>query len=163
MDIAYYTHPALLEPALSLVKALSRKARIHLFLEISAGAWRSAMFDLDPRELPPGIVRADPILAPGFPAGVRAFWQQAASFHLVVHPARRSIRLSSGRISRAALRFVAARAELWHVDDVAVSPRLALALTLRRHMPLVINVHGPQPHSGERNWRKALARRLAFP
>jgi glycosyltransferase involved in cell wall biosynthesis len=163
MDIAYYTHPALLEPALCLVKALSRKARVHLLLEISQGAWQSAMFDLDARELPPGILPAHPILAPALPAGARAFWQHAASFHLVVHPARRSVSLSSWRISREALRFVAARADVLHVDDVDVSPRLALGLPLRRHIPMVVNVHDPQPHSGERHWRKTLARRLAFP
>ena len=79
MDVVYYTHPALFEPALCLVQALSRHVRIHLLLEISAGAWQSAMFDARMDDLPSGIVPADPVLAPMFPAGVREFWQSAMS------------------------------------------------------------------------------------
>jgi hypothetical protein len=48
VDVAYYTHPAFFEPALCLVKALSRRARVHLLFEISAGAWQSAISVHDP-------------------------------------------------------------------------------------------------------------------
>jgi glycosyltransferase involved in cell wall biosynthesis len=62
------------------------------------------------------------------------------------------------------LRFAADRgSDVLHVDDVDVSPRLALALRGRRGVPTILAVHDPKPHSGERNWRKALARRLAYP
>ena len=162
MEVVYYTHPAFFEPALCLVRALSARARVHLLFEISAGAWQSAMFDAAMRELPPGIVPADPILAPMFPAGVREYWQTAASVHLVVHPSRRSFALSSWRVNREVLRFVRERADVLHVDDVDVSPRLSLALPGVRTR-LVISVHDPRPHTGEHNWRKTLARRVAFP
>jgi glycosyltransferase involved in cell wall biosynthesis len=162
--IAYYTHPAFLEPALCLVRELSHRADVHLFLEISDGAWKSAAFDLEPRQLPAGLVPADGILRDAFPAGVRQYWQSAASFHFVVHPSPRSLHLSSWRVSREALRFaVSTGADLLHVDDLDVSPRLALALPGFRRLPLVIAVHDPEPHSGERNWRKTLARRIAYP
>ncbi len=163
MDVVYYTHPALFEPALSLVQALSRHVRVHLLLEISAGAWQSAMFDARMHALPSGIVRADPILAPMFPAGVREFWQSATSFHLVSHPSRRSFSFSSWRISRDVLRLVGdLHADVLHLDDVDVSPRLALALPQLKKTPVVISVHDPQPHTGEQNWRKTFARRIAF-
>lgn len=163
MDVVYYTHPAFFEPALSLVRALSRHARVHLLLEISAGAWQSAMFDAKMGDLPSGIVAADPILAPMFPAGVREFWQSATSFHLVSHPSRRSFSLSSWRISGDVLRWVADRqADVLHLDDVDVSPRLALALPRLKKTTVVISVHDPEPHSGEANWRKTFARRIAF-
>jgi len=165
VDVVYYTHPAFFEPALSLVQALSRHVRVHLLLEISAGAWQSAMFDARKDDLPSGIVPADPILAPMFPAGVREFWQSARSFHLVSHPSRRSFSLSSWRISRDVLRWVAdLHADVLHLDDVDVSPRLALALALPqlKKTRVVISVHDPEPHSGEANWRKTFARRIAF-
>jgi glycosyltransferase involved in cell wall biosynthesis len=163
VDVVYYTHPALFEPALSLVQALSRHARVHLLLEISAGAWQSAMFDASMHDLPSGIVPADPILAPMFPTGVRDLWQSAASFHLVSHPSRRSFSFSSWRISRDVLRWVGdLHADVLHLDDVDVSPRLALALPQFTNTPVVISVHDPQPHTGEKNWRKTFARRIAF-
>lgn len=164
MRIVYYTHPAFFEPALCLVKELSRHIQIHLLLELSPGAWQTAGFDLSRRSLGAGLIPADEVLSDAFPAGVRNYWQPVASFHLVVHPSRRSLHLSSWNVSRRVLRFAAeCGADVLHVDDVDVSPRLALALPTLRRLPLVITVHDPEPHSGERNWRKRLARRLAYP
>jgi glycosyltransferase involved in cell wall biosynthesis len=162
--IIYYTHPAFFEPALCLVRELSRRAETHLLLELSPAAWRTAGFDAGERSLPSGLVPADAVLRDAFPPGVRDYWQSTASFHLVVHPTVRSLHPSSWSISRRVLRFAAdLRPDVMHVDDVDVSPRLAIALPASRHVPLVISVHDPEPHSGERNWRKTLARRLAYP
>lgn len=164
MRIVYYTHPAFFEPALCLVRELSRHVEIHLLLELSPGAWQSAGFDLSSRPLPTGLIPADDVLKDAVPSGVRAYWQSAASFHLVVHPSRRSLHVSSWNVSRRVLRFTAeCGADVLHVEDVDVSPRLALALPALRRPPVLITVHDPKPHSGERNWRKRLARRLAYP
>jgi glycosyltransferase involved in cell wall biosynthesis len=162
--ILYYTHPALFEPALCLVRELSRHAEVHLVLEVSPGAWQSAAFDLTERELPPGLVPGDDVLRSAFPAGVRAYWQSASSFHLAVHRTRRSVHPASWAVSRRVLRFAGqVDSDLLHVDDVDVSPRLALALPGAKRPPMIVTVHDPEPHSGEHNWRKGLARRLAYP
>lgn len=164
MRIVYYTHSAFFEPALCLVDELSRHVDVDLLLELGPGAWETSGFDLRSRSLPSGIIPADPILKDAFPAGVRKYWKAASSFHLVVHPSRRSLHLSSWTISRQVLRFAAERrADVLHIDDVDVSPRLALALRTGRRPPIVMSVHDPEPHSGEQNWRKKLARRLAYP
>jgi glycosyltransferase involved in cell wall biosynthesis len=162
--ILYYTHSAFFELALCLVRELSAHAEVHLLLEMSPTAWQSAAFDLPPRPIPSGIVPADGILADAFPAGVRAYWQSAASFHLVAHSSRHSLDPSAWRLSRAVLAFAMERGiEVMHLDDVDVSPRLALGLPGGTHPPIAIAVHDPEPHSGEHNWRRWLARRLAFP
>jgi len=162
--ILYYTHPALFEPALCLVRELSRTAEVHLVLEMSPGAWQTAGFDLAARQLPPGLVPGDDILRDAFPAGVRAYWQSTASFHLAVHPTRRSIHPISWKISRRVLSFASdINSDRLHIDDVDVSPRLALALPRSTRPPTIVTVHDPEPHSGEQHWRKRLARGLAYP
>jgi glycosyltransferase involved in cell wall biosynthesis len=162
--IVYYTHSAFFEPALCLVAELSRHVEVDLLLELAPGAWETSAFDLRSRTLPGGIIPADPVLADAFPAGVRKYWKAASSFHLVVHPSRRSLHPSSWSISRHVLLFAAGRrADVLHIDDVDVSPRLALALPMQRRPPIVMSVHDPEPHSGEEDWRKKLARRLAYP
>jgi glycosyltransferase involved in cell wall biosynthesis len=162
--IAYYTHPAFFEPALCLVRELSRQADVDLLLEISDSAWQSAAFDAARRPLTPGIVDGDAALADAFPAGVRDYWRSAASFHLVAHSSRRSLDPRAWRLSRKVLRFANARgADVLHIDDVDVSPRLAIGLPGAQHPPIALAVHDPEPHEGERNWRKSLARRLAYP
>jgi glycosyltransferase involved in cell wall biosynthesis len=162
--VVYYSHPAFFEPALCLTRELSQRAEVHLLLEVSPTAWQTAAFDVGKRPLPPGIHPADEILRDSFPSGVRDYWRSAASFHLVAHSSGRSLHPSSWRISRQALTFaVDLGADVLHIDDVDVSPRLALALPTFRRVPIVLAVHDPEPHSGERNWRKRLARRLAYP
>lgn len=164
MRVVYYTHTAFFEVAASVVRELARSAEVHLLLEVAPSAWRLAGFDAAARRLPAGLVPADDVLIDAFPSAVRAYWAGAASFHLVAHPERRSLHPSTVRIGRRVLDFVRAiGADVLHIDDVDVSPRLPLALPFARDLPIVLSVHDPVPHSGEHGWRKRLARRLAFP
>jgi glycosyltransferase involved in cell wall biosynthesis len=164
MRVVYYSHTAFFEPALSLVRDLARRAEVHLLMELAPTAWRSASFDVPYRRLSAGLVEADAVVGDNLPASVRDYWRHAASFHFVVHSRRRSFHPASWFTSRRALDFAAARRpDVLHVDDVDVSPRLALALPGALHAPLVLSVHDPEPHRGEQGWRKWLARRLTYP
>ena len=164
MQLVYYTHTAFFEPALCLVRELSTRASVHFLLELSPSAWRTAGFDVGQAPLPPGLVPGDTFLRDTVPAAVRQYWEGAASFHLVVHPSHRSLRAASWQVSRQVLRFAAdRRADILHIDDVDVSPRLAIALPFASTPPIVLSAHDPEPHTGEQDWRKTLARRLAYP
>lgn len=164
MRVVYYTHSAFWEPALSIVRALSRHVELHLLVELGPDAWQSSAFDVDPRGVRPGLVPGDAVVASAFPPALRAAWRDTASFQLVVHGSRQSLHPASWRRSQEVLAFAGrVRADVLHVDDVDVSSRLPLALTQYRACPVVLSVHDPEPHSGERNWRKRLARALAFP
>jgi glycosyltransferase involved in cell wall biosynthesis len=164
MRVVYYSHTAFFESALSLVRDLARRAEVHLLIELAPTAWRTAFFDVPYRQFSDGLVEADAVVGEALPASVREYWRQAASFHFVVHSQRRSFHPGSWGTSRRALQFVAAsRPDILHVDDVDVSPRLALALPGVLRTPLILSVHDPEPHQGERGWRKWLARRLTYP
>ena len=164
MRIVYYTHPHFLEPALHFTQAISRIATCHLFLELSPGAWRSGMFDLEPIKLPSGLLAGGPILDSRFPDGVNGYWKSAATFHLVSHNSRRSIHPSSWWTSHQAIRAIRRfRPDVLHLDDPDMSLRIAQNILELRRIPIVLNVHDPAPHSGETGWRKRLARKLIFP
>ncbi|HEX2175493.1 MAG TPA: glycosyltransferase family 4 protein [Nocardioidaceae bacterium] len=166
LRIALYTHHALFEPALSLVDALAPHAEVHLLLEVPPREWRTASFEAAPGPVPTGLVDADPLLSPFYPAPVRAMWRKAASFHLVSHGERRSRDPRSLRVTLQVLRWLRRlRPDVLHVDDVDVSPRLALGLALTSPpYPVLLGCHDPEPHSGERRWAmKRLTRALAFP
>ena len=165
MRIVLYVHHALFEPALSMVDALSSEAEVHVILEVPAGTSQIASFEATARSLPSGLVAADEILAPFYPETVRAMWRKAASFHLVSLGRRNRDRLLALSATLRLLRWIRdLDADLLHVDDVDVSPRLALALAIGgAPCPTLMGCHDPDPHSGERHWgRKQLARRLAF-
>ena len=159
MRVVFYTHPHLLEPALLLTREMSRLTEFHLVLEMSPDAW-SACFSATPTRRTGGVMPADPILGPCVPSTIRRYWQEAASFSLVVYPHRRALHWSSLPVSRAAARFLGGlRPDLLHVDDVSL--RLALAY---RALPRIdwLSVHDPEVHGGEENWRRDVARWLTF-
>ncbi len=164
MRIVYYTHTAFFEVALSLLRELSQLAEVHVVMEVSPTSWRAASFDVPPLNAHSGLIEADGVLRDRFPVAVRSYWQNAASFYLLVHPSRRSVHWDSWRIGREALRyFDSLSPDVLHVDDVDVSLRLPLVLPMMRRVPIVLSAHDPEPHSGERNWRKRMSRRLSYP
>jgi glycosyltransferase involved in cell wall biosynthesis len=163
LRVAFYTHPHFLDPALSFTRAMAKRTAFSLFLEISPGAWRSAVFDLNRIPLPAGIVPADRVLDRYFPPGVREYWRDTKAFNLVSHNTKRSLHPISWWVSRKAIACIRAMGpDLLHLDDSDVSLRLALAIRALRPIPLVLSVHDPAPHTGEQDWRKGLARALLF-
>jgi glycosyltransferase involved in cell wall biosynthesis len=164
--VVLYTHHSLFEPALSLAAALADLAEVHLLMEVPASNEQVAHFEAGDGGLPSGLVDADPVLAPFYPARVRARWQRTASFQLVVTGAHRARDPRSLRELREVLAWVREiQVDVLHVDDVDVSSRLALALALSRSpCPIVLGCHDPEPHSDERHWRlKRLTRALMLP
>jgi glycosyltransferase involved in cell wall biosynthesis len=164
--VVLYTHHSLFEPALCLAAALADLAEVHLLMEVPATNDQVAHFEAGGQALPPGRVDADAVLAPFYSAHVRAMWRRAASFQLVVtghHRARDPRSLHELREVLAWVREI--EADVLHIDDVDVSSRLALALTLsRRPCPIVLGCHDPEPHSDEQHWRlKRLTRALMLP
>ena len=57
-------HTAQFALSMSLLRELSRLCEVHVLLEVSPYAWQLESFELKPRDLPAGIVAADPVLAP---------------------------------------------------------------------------------------------------
>lgn len=165
MKVVLYTHHSLFEPALSLASALSEMAEVHLLLEVPAGTWQAANFGASAGSELSGLVPADDILTPFFPRQTQEMWRRTASFHLVVTAEQRTRHPASLRLMMGVLRWIRRlEPDVLHIDDVDVSPRLALALMLvRSPCPVLVGCHDPDPHSGEQDWRvKQLTRRLLF-
>ncbi len=161
MRVVYYTRPAFLDLALPFAREMSRQVELHLVLEVSPEQWSSSAFDLERLPLPSGVVAAEKVLGDRFPPRVRAYWRDLAGFHLVVHNCRRSIHPSAWWRSHQAVQLMRrARPTVVHLDDVSL--RLAWALPELRSIPLVLSIHDPEPHRGERHWRNDLARWLTF-
>lgn len=147
---------------LSLAREMHRHLDFHLLLEMSPEAWSSALFDVSPQPLPSGITDGDAALKDCVPASIRACWQQAKTFDLVVHDFPKALHPRTWRTSLRAARFIRAlRPDVLHLDNYSL--RLAPLLWLLRGIPTVLTLHDPEPHSGEGDWRIELARRLTFP
>lgn len=163
MRVAFYTHPAFFEPALHLIRELSRKVELHVLIEITPWNWRTAGFDVPPLDLPSGLVPAEAALREYLPARVRGFWSEAADVQLVVHREPRAFMPAAWRVTQQALRYLRRiRPDVLHVDDPDESLRLALGVPWRLDVPVVMNVHDPTTHTGEGNRLKEPKRWLIF-
>jgi glycosyltransferase involved in cell wall biosynthesis len=164
MRVIYYTYPHFLESAILFSHALCQRADFHLLLELSPSSWERAMFDIKRVPLSAGVQPAAPILGCHFPPRIREYWRDLASFNLIVHTSQRSIHPATWWTSRSVIRFIRnLKPDIFHLDDPDMSLRLSLAVRELDQGRLLLNVHDPSPHSGERDWRKSLARRLIFP
>ncbi|HEV7665716.1 MAG TPA: glycosyltransferase family 4 protein [Chloroflexota bacterium] len=130
---------------------------MHVLLEVSPHAWELESFELKQQDLPSGIVPAESILANFFPSGVQAYWHGLASFNLVVHHSQQSLRPSAWRVSHAAAAFIRrVNPHVIHFDEG--SRRMLLNLIELGTAPMVLTIHDPENHSGERHWRSELDR-----
>ena len=160
MRIIYYTKTCFFDVALSHVKALSKLVELHLLLELSPTQWNKSLFNLAPRKLPYGIVPAESVLRDCFPPGVSAYWKDLASFNLVVHNYR-GIHPVTWWVSYKVMQFIRKlKPDLIHYDDVSL--RLMWALPKMGKIPIVLNIHDSEPHSGEMDWRFNISRKLMF-
>jgi len=132
---------------------------VHFFLEVSPGAWRRGIFDVNPEPLPPGLVPAAPLFERHFPAGLRDYWRDFASFSIVSQPLPRAVDPRSLPTShRIASHIRALRPDVLHVDDPDMSLRLSFVMPELARIPTVANIHEPLPRRGEYNRRKAVSR-----
>ena len=163
MRVAFYTHPAFFEPAVHLIRELSRLVELHVLLEVTPWTWQVAGFDIARLDLPAGVVPADRVLADHLPLRTRESLAHAADIQLVVHRQRRSLNPATWIIAQRALGFLRRlQPDILHLDDADESLRLALGGPWRLTTPLVLSVHDAEPHAGEADWHTRLARFLLF-
>lgn len=162
MKVLFYTYPSYLDTALPFVFSLSKFTELNLMLELSPEGWYSGIFDIPYNKLPSGVVNGKDKLLKYFPDRVINILDNVKSFHLVVHNNKRSISVSSLRFANKGFEFIKKNTpDIIHFDGISL--RSALAIKQLKYFPLVMNVHDPEPHSGERNWRKTLAIKLTYP
>jgi glycosyltransferase involved in cell wall biosynthesis len=129
---------------------------LHVMLELAPEGWSSSLFDVSPRRLPSGVIPAVPVLGPCMPDALGAYWQGARAFNLVVHNRRRSLHPAVWPVSYQAVQAIRRlRPDLVHFDGASL--RLASALPALGRTPVVLSLHDPEAHSGEGNWRRAVA------
>lgn len=161
MRVVYYTNPSFLDTALSRINALSRFVKIDLLLELSPESWNSNLLDISRLKLPSGIVSADSVLYEIFLSSISSSWNDLASFHLIVHNCPKSVHPNSWKTSFQTANYIKQlQPQIIHLDDVSL--RLAPVLWRINNLPIVLNIHDPQPHSSESSWKTTLGRWLTF-
>lgn len=161
LTVVYCTSTPFLDTALNRIRSLAKVVDLHVLIEVAPESWCGSMFDAAPRRLPEGIQDGMPVLAKIVPPGVMTYLDAARSVQLAVYTQSRSVHpatmLTSWRLGR---HVAGLGADIVHLDDIGI--RRSWGLRALGAVPLVVSVHDPIAHSGERDWRRSLARWLAF-
>jgi glycosyltransferase involved in cell wall biosynthesis len=162
MRIVYYTYPWFLDHSLSLVRAMSKLAEVHLMLELAPESRLEGWFDEGTLSLSPGLHPATPALRQGYLQAAGGFLTGLASFDLVVHGDSRA--LASRQALTSALRtgahIRAMRPDLIHFEHVWT--RSVLLFLTTPGIPRLLSVHDALIHLGERVRRDYHVRRVAI-
>jgi glycosyltransferase involved in cell wall biosynthesis len=162
MRIVYYTYPWFLDHSLSLARAMSRSAEVHLLLELAPESRNGGWFDEAALCLSPGLQPAESALQQGYLAAAADFLEGLASFNLVVHGNNRA--LASRQALAAALKtgayIRAIRPDVLHFEHVW--PRSLPLFFTTPGVPKLLSVHDALVHLGETVRRDSLIRRAAF-
>jgi glycosyltransferase involved in cell wall biosynthesis len=114
------------------------------------------------QDIPDGVHKANAILEQAFPPGVRQYWQDCRSISAVIYNQKRSLHPKVWWNSMQVVRHMLdLEPDVIHLDDVSF--RLAPMVPVMSRTPLVLSIHDPEAHSGERNWRTQLGRAFTFP
>jgi glycosyltransferase involved in cell wall biosynthesis len=161
MRVVYYTSASFLDEALCFTRAMSARTEFHLILEVAPESWHSGLLDVDAKRLSPGLMPAAEFMNECFPAGLAEYWSRTASFRLAVYTCGRSIHPATWASSHTVMRWVRGlRPDVVHFDDMSL--RVAGGLLALGPTPVVVNVHDPQAHIGESNWRTGLVKSLLY-
>ena len=105
MKVIYYTYLCFLDEALSYVKSLSKLVELHLLIQISPSSWQNAFFDVPPQDISAGIIDGEKVFNLLFPKKMQRYWQNCASFNLVVYDNPRDLHHSSLKIGHKTIKF----------------------------------------------------------
>jgi glycosyltransferase involved in cell wall biosynthesis len=162
MKVIYYTTPHYLDLAYSYAAELAKQVQLHFVVEISPDSKNSSIFNIGDQKLQTGVIDGTSFFRLKFPKLFASYLTECASVTLVVHNCSKNIHPATWKTNFKAMNFCRTiNPDIIHFDDI--SPRTAWGIWMLKKIPIVCSVHDPTPHSGEKNWRKELARRIFFP
>lgn len=162
MRIVYYIYPSYLDASLGFIQAMSEKIDLHVILEVAPESRKSTIIDISNVSLPSGVQPAESFLERMFPANVLSYWKRVKSTHMVVYNQARSTHPETlFRGWQVAQLIHQIKPDLIHFDDISF--RASFGTIFYHDIPMIVGVHDPEPHSGEHNWRRDVARKLVYP
>ena len=162
MVLIYYTRPCFLDLSLSYASAISQFVDLHLIIEIAPENWQSSLFDLNRKKMKDGVINGIPFFKKFYPDIYDRYLKKCCSMILVNYNHPKSVHPTTFKVTLKAFRFFLSLApDIIHFDDISL--RTVLGIWRLRNLPILLSIHDPHSHFGEKNWRQWLARKIAFP
>lgn len=160
--VLFITKVSFLDAALEYISEVKDHVELHVLIEIDPNSCRKNILDV--QRLPQDKNFADPavLLDEADLAKLRPYMRGCRSFAFMIHRSAKSVNLQALSDSFVLYRYIRRiRPDALHFDDVSIR-LLSLLAFLRKSRKIVVNVHDPVPHFGERDWRYQLAKKCYY-
>jgi glycosyltransferase involved in cell wall biosynthesis len=151
-----------LDLSYSYAAALAKQVELHLIIEIAPESRQSAVFDISNFKLSTGVLEGITFFKQNFPEIFSSYLTECASITLIVHNCPKSFHPVTWKVNLAAMNFCCTlEPDIIHFDGL--TPRRLWGFRRLKKIPLVLSVHDPIPHSGEKKWFRKIAQKIFFP
>jgi len=162
MKVAYYTSAYFIDSAIETIQSIKNKVSLHLFIEISDISKKSTILNIDNIHNFDFIEDAENVLGPEQWVKFKPYFDGITMVKFIVHKNSKSLSihslLSSMKLGRY---FQKMNFDIMHFDNS--SQRSFGLYPFIDKSKLVITLHDPKPHSGEKNWKSNLIFKLYTP
>ena len=162
-SVLFITKTCYLDAALEYIDEVKNHVSLHVIIEIDPHSKNRNISNI--KKLPKNVSFIDTkkLLDPADYLFYEPYIKGCASFEFLVHQQKKSLSITSfGKSYRLYKKTKELLPEFIHFDDVSI--RLipfAYSLFLLK-TKLIINVHDPIQHSGEKNWKNILANKVFY-
>jgi glycosyltransferase involved in cell wall biosynthesis len=163
-SVLYITNVYFLDAALEYINEVKEHIKLDVLVEINSASKHANILNIEKLPEKGTFFQPDQILDQSSYSHFRKYIDKCNSFHFFVHQNPRSISLSSIKKSFILDKFInKLEPDYVHFDDVSV--RLTFLTFLRnfKRLKLILNVHDPVQHSGEKNKKILFARYRFYP
>lgn len=162
--VIYYTQVFYLDAALEYIKLASLANDFYVFIELTPESLKANIFNLssDLSQLH-RIEKFENIISDLEGINYSHFFVNCKSVEFVIHPHRRSLSVSSFiRSVSLNLKFAKIKPDYIHFEDVSLRAIGLLPSLVYYRKMAILNVHDPKPHSGEKEIKKEIIKKVFF-
>lgn len=162
--VIYYTQIFYLDAALEHIKLASQKHDLHVYIEIAPESTRANIFNLNVNlNNYKTIVAFEDVVADWKLFDLQPYFAKCKSVVFVVHNFKRSLSFSSLQRAYHLIGDMKKKnPDCIHFDDLSLRMIGLLPLVVEKKRMIVMNVHDPKPHSGERDYKKEVIKKIFF-
>ena len=160
MIVLFYTATAYLDISLEIINILKSRVELHVLIEITEGSKKHNIINIDKLPETEIFVPANVLISNEAYKNFSPYFDEAASVNFVVH-ARKNV-LSSLTVLNRMRQFVnTLNPDVFHLEAMMVRS-LGLIPAILRCKKLLISIHDPLPHSGEKDWKIGITKLLLY-
>lgn len=161
MKVVYITYPCFFDYSIEIINSLKKKVNLYVFVIITPYSLKSTIINLDIGDSKFKFHSIEEGLNYEDLQKFKKYIDGCKEFKFVMFPKKDLSLDALVRSFKFGTVINKINPDIIHLENV--SPSLIGLLPKIVHRKIVLNIHDPEPHSGEESWKTKLIRHLYFP